>query len=231
MGAYQIWASDFHTHPLVLHFIAATWSLHYPDLYTFCLKVIPVAKFISHTSTSHFITIHQFIYFPSPTVIRYNAPSIFKNKNPSWIGSGHTRDWTSLKRARECWHPRRTYCGIYSTLGPGYTISSRSDSRIPQALGNPPRPGSQHAQFRHTLSGFTQNQLDTRFIFKQRKVEADLATIEARTIRENKETRAKIATLSSGLVTAAVPRNRVGEEVPKELPVEVPVGEISSKEH
>ena len=93
----------------------------------------------------------------------------------------------------------------------------------PQALGNPPQPGCQHAQFGHTLSGFTQEQLDARFALKQQKVEADLAAIKARTIRENEETRAQIATLPSGLVTAASPRNRVGEEVP--------VGEISSKEH
>lgn len=110
----------------------------------------------------------------------------------------------------------------------------------PQAPANPPAPTNSHApanlqapanphalaqpgalyQFGNPpLFAFTQEQIDARFALEQRKVEADLAAIEARTIRENEESRAKIAAIQSAAVTAAAPRNRVDEEEP--------VGEIS----
>lgn len=110
----------------------------------------------------------------------------------------------------------------------------------PQAPANPPAPTNSHApanlqapanphapaqpgapyQFGNPpLFAFTQEQIDARFALEQRKVEADLAAIEARTLRENEESRAKIAAIQSAAVTAAAPRNRVDEEEP--------VGEIS----
>ena len=86
-----------------------------------------------------------------------------------------------------------------------------------QASGNMlPPPGPPYAQ---AYLGLTREQIDARFGLEQRKVEADLAAIEARTIRENEESRARIVTIRSGAVTAAAPRNRVDEETP--------VGEIS----
>lgn len=64
------------------------------------------------------------------------------------------------------------------------------------------------------LFGFTQQQIDARFALEQRKFEAEVAAIEARTIRENKESRARIAATQSGAGSAAAPRNRVDEEKP-----------------
>ena len=82
----------------------------------------------------------------------------------------------------------------------------------PQA---PAQPGAPYAQFGNVpFFAFTQEQLDARFSLEQRKVEADLAAIEARKIREIEESRAKIAAIQSAAVTAAGPRNRVDEEEP-----------------
>ena len=105
--------------------------------------------------------------------------------------------------------------------GPTAPVAPAIPPAPPQALGNSsPQPGSQYAQFGHTAHlGLTREQLDARFALEQRKVEADLAAIEARTIRENEESRARIAAIQSGGVTAAAPRNRIDEEEP--------VGEIS----
>ena len=60
----------------------------------------------------------------------------------------------------------------------------------------------------------TQEQLNTRFALEQRRAEADLAAVKARTIRKNKESRARITAIQSGAVTAAAPRNRLDEEEP-----------------
>lgn len=64
------------------------------------------------------------------------------------------------------------------------------------------------------LFGFTQQQIDARFALEQRKVEAEIAAIEARTIRETKESRARILAIQSAAVAAAAPRDRVAEEEP-----------------
>lgn len=59
---------------------------------------------------------------------------------------------------------------------------------------------------------------------EQRKFEADLAATEVRTIREDEESRARIAAIQAGAVTAAAPRNRVDEEEPvAEIPPAAPL--------
>ena len=86
--------------------------------------------------------------------------------------------------------------------------------------GAPLQPGHQLPQSGNApYLGYTREQLDARFAMEQRKFEADLVATEARTVREDKESRARIAAIQAEAVTTAAPQNRVDEEEP--------VGEIS----
>lgn len=79
------------------------------------------------------------------------------------------------------------------------------------------QPGVQNPALGHTPSHtphvkLTREQIDARFALEQRKMEADLAATEARTARENEESRARVAALQSGAVVAAAPRTPVYED-------------------
>lgn len=88
----------------------------------------------------------------------------------------------------------------------------------PQAPANQQalaQPSASYMQFgNEPLFGFTQQQLDARFALEQRQLEAEIAAIEARTIRENKESRARISAIQSGAGAAAALQNPVDEEKP-----------------
>lgn len=96
-----------------------------------------------------------------------------------------------------------------------------------EAAGTQPGPTQAPANLSIPQApSLTQEQVDARFILEQRKVkielrraEADLAAVNARTARENKESRAKIAAIQAGAITAAAPRPPTDE-------VEEPIGEI-----
>lgn len=79
----------------------------------------------------------------------------------------------------------------------------------PQALFNqqaPAQPSAPNMQFGNIpLFGFTQQQIDARFALEQRKVEAEIAAIEARIIRETKESRARILAIQSGVLQLPLP--------------------------
>lgn len=69
--------------------------------------------------------------------------------------------------------------------------------------------------------GLTREQLDARFVLDQRKVEielrkaeADLAAIEARTARENKESQARITAMQTSATTTSTLRIHTDEEEP-----------------
>lgn len=49
-----------------------------------------------------------------------------------------------------------------------------------------------------------------RFALEQRKAEADIAAIEAKTARENEESRARIAAMEAGAATAAAATTNTG---------------------
>lgn len=96
--------------------------------------------------------------------------------------------------------------------------STPAGPRVAPAPAAPPAPPQALDNLPPHL-GLTREQLDARFALEQRRAEADLAAVEARTIRENEESRARIAAIQAGVVTAAALRNRVDEEEP--------IGEIS----
>lgn len=78
-------------------------------------------------------------------------------------------------------------------------------------------PGLQDTALGHTPPhtphvNLTREQIDARFALEQRRIEADLAATEARTARENEESRARVAALQSGAVVATTPRTPVYEE-------------------
>lgn len=100
------------------------------------------------------------------------------------------------------------------------TNDSRSLSPLSPPPPDPRQPGSHNIIPDQALfSSFTREQLDAKFALDQRKVEAELAEIEARTRRENEESQARISAIQSGVVTAT-PRTQANEE-------EEPIGEIS----
>lgn len=132
--------------------------------------------------------------------------------------------------------PDTTAAGANS--GPTQTISSRATADIQPRLPTQTPPGiAAHPQAvsftnptmqlgaTYLPSGpipplsFTREQLDARFALEQRRFEADLAAIKAKTARENEESRARIAVIQAGAVMAAAPRTQVDDEEP--------IGEIS----
>ena len=69
--------------------------------------------------------------------------------------------------------------------------------------------------------GLTREQLDARFVLDQRKVEievrkaeADLAATEARIIRDNEESRARIMAMQAGVATTTTSQTHTDEEEP-----------------
>lgn len=103
--------------------------------------------------------------------------------------------------------------------------SGSTPSASPQALSGPLNAQQDSSHNLHL--SLTREQLDARFNLEQRKVEiklrraeADLAAVNARTARENEESRAKIAAIQAGTITAAAPHSPADE-------VEEPIGEIS----
>lgn len=77
------------------------------------------------------------------------------------------------------------------------------------------QPCFHYAQLDHApLFEFTREQIDARFVFEQRKFEAELAAIEARTTREVEDSRARVAAIQAGAVPATASRNRVDKEEP-----------------
>lgn len=93
---------------------------------------------------------------------------------------------------------------------PAGLIATPTPSTTPAGPAAPPRaPG-----YLPPHLGLTQEQLNAKFALEQRRAEADLAAVEARIIRENKESRARIAAIQAGAVIPAAPRNRVDEEEP-----------------
>ncbi|MCJ1424467.1 hypothetical protein MMC29_002355 [Sticta canariensis] len=95
-----------------------------------------------------------------------------------------------------------------------------ADVSSPSQVSQAPRPASsrhkvlsQGLPSQASISGFTREQLDAKFALEQRKAEAEVAAIEAKTRREDEESRARTAAIQSAAVVA-VPRTQVDEEEP-----------------
>lgn len=83
---------------------------------------------------------------------------------------------------------------------------------ISSATAVRPATWSQISSFLHPHFGPILEQLDAKFTFEKGRAEAELAVVEARTLRENKKSSARIVAIESAAIITAALRNRMDKE-------------------